>query len=94
MQVEISDVHIRHSHSATAFSFGPGLMEVTVFGGSMVMSSVMTSTVVLRFGMPTIGYILIALCLALGLFTLYRFSFSNCLLFTYVETRKMHKIVS
>ena len=55
-QVSVSSLQSRESHSAAAFGLGPGLTEVTVFGGCPEYSSdrtQMANTTVLRFGEST-----------------------------------------
>ena len=62
VQVEVSSGQARCKHSAAAFSFSPGLMEVTLFGGCPEWPSnfkgdadlpQIAKTTVLRFGEST-----------------------------------------
>ena len=49
VQVRVPTLQSRNSHSATAFSFSPGLTEVILFGGYNGESCI-AETTVLRFG--------------------------------------------
>ena len=49
VQVHVPSLQARESHSATAVSLGPGLTEVTIFGGWTGEES-LANTMVLRFG--------------------------------------------
>ena len=62
MQVDVPGLQARFSHSATAFSLCPGVMEVTLFGGCPEWPSnaktgadlpQIANTTVLRFGEST-----------------------------------------
>ena len=57
MQVKTPHLQTRFSHSATAFGLGPGIVEVTVFGGCSEWTKMiavdmvyLTNTTLLRFG--------------------------------------------
>ena len=68
VQVEVPGVQARHSHGATAFSLGPGLMEITLFGGIAESYEKIANTTVLRFGKYTTStkiFTALHICLAL-----------------------------
>ena len=55
VQVAIPILQTRYYHSATAISLGPGLTEVTIFGGKYSWLEYRASTALLRFGEYFVG---------------------------------------
>ena len=55
VQVDNLNLQTRYYHSATAISLGPGLTEVTVFGGKYSGLDHRASTTLLRFGEYFVG---------------------------------------
>ena len=50
VQVTVPTLQGRYSHSATAISLSPGLVEVILFGGYYSNVEITANTTVLRFG--------------------------------------------
>ena len=55
VQVDAPILQTRYYHSATAISLGPGLAEVTIFGGKYSGLEYRASTTLLRFGEYFVG---------------------------------------